>query len=134
LSQLLQNNLKFSLEAARLLQDLLSHDPFSRQPVTVSHSSCVKPALPAGASPSSATSLKPASAGDQQSPAGAENGDHASDSQLEEGRLTRAVLPSLIALARLASLLSSHIDQSLNHMAELQHTILDCLSVCMCKI
>ncbi len=95
------HNLQISLKTAQLLQGLLSHDPFSGQPVTVSHSSCAEPALPAGASPSSPTGLRSTSAGDQQSPVGAENGDHASDSQPEEGGLTCAVLPSLISPATL---------------------------------
>ena len=127
----MQNNLKVSLEAAQLLQDLLSHDPFSRQPVTVSHSSPVKPALPAGASPSSPTGLKIASAGDQQSPVGTENGDHASDSQPEEGRLIHAVLTLLIASASLPvtcphKMISLH---SHGRAAAHNHRLLECMYI-----
>ena len=90
------NNLRIMSEAVQLLQDLLSHDPFSRQPVNVSHSSCVKPALPAGASPSSPTGLRSTSA-DQDSvwqvvgPCATEARDHQS-SRPEHGRLTCAAL------------------------------------------
>ena len=102
------HNLQILLKTAQLMQDLLSHDPFSRQLVAVSHSSCVQAALPGGASPSSPTGLKTTSAGDQQSPFVAENGDNASDSQPEEGGLTRAVLLLPNSLPHCLSLVFTH--------------------------
>ena len=127
----MQHNLQVSVKTAQLLQDLLSHDPFSRQPVTVSHSSCVQAALPAGASPRRPTGLRRTSAGDQQSPVGAENGDNASDSQPEEGGRTRAVLPLLISPATLP-VSCPHTLMSSQHMAELQHTIIRGLNAWIC--
>jgi len=40
------HNLQILLKTAQLMQDLLSHDPFSRQLVTVSHSSCAQASKP----------------------------------------------------------------------------------------
>ena len=91
-----ESNLRVTFEAVQLLHDLLSHDPVSRQPVTVSHSSCVKPALPAGASPSSPSGLRSTSA-DQDNvwqvvgPFATEARDQQS-SRPEHGRLTCAAL------------------------------------------
>lgn len=98
-------NLRIALETVQLLEGLLSHDPFSRQSVTVSHSSCVKAALPAGTSPSSPSNLRSTSAdqaGDGQVVAAcaAEARDQ-QNSRPEHGRLTRAALMSLIVPASL---------------------------------